>query len=191
MPNVMTRSLTNVEGNFMMKRFAIAVALTVGAGSAALAADLPPPAPAPRPKKPMQLELGLKNESGRRRGNPSRNAEKIILLNATPEVFSWSTIGAFLPDSRPILSLVRCNSMKSLSRGRHPGDACPSLRDAAVTRTRAMAPRPVTRLGGSTDQTLARWRSVFSTEARTPRLRGPPRSPFLIAAVRPRSCSPK
>jgi outer membrane immunogenic protein len=42
------RSITNVEGHFMMKRFAIAVALTVGAGSVALAADLPPPAPAPR-----------------------------------------------------------------------------------------------------------------------------------------------
>jgi hypothetical protein len=40
------------------------------------------------PKKPMQLELGLKNESGRRGGNPSRNAEKIILHNAIPEVFS-------------------------------------------------------------------------------------------------------
>jgi hypothetical protein len=76
----------------------------------------------------MQLELGLKNESGRAVWNQSRTPKKIILLNAIPaeaEAFSSSTIELSCPKD------PRSKFVKSFGRSRS-SNPYPSLCAAAV-----------------------------------------------------------
>ena len=96
---------------------------------------------------------------------------------------------SFLPNRHQSFPVWK--SMKSLGRGRAPGDACPSLRDATVTHNPCDGLRPVTRFGGSTDQTRARRRSAVS-DCRSNSISERTASiAFLIAAPSSRSFSDK
>jgi hypothetical protein len=103
-------------------------------------------------KKLMQLDPGQKDQVCAAGAEIHQDRRKVIPFNGIPpkaEAPTHHPRSSFLPRIAANPYHVTWKSMNSLGRAEHPGDAYPSLPDAAVTRNPCMALQPVTRSGGN------------------------------------------
>jgi hypothetical protein len=104
-------------------------------------------------KKLMQLDSGQKDQVRAAGAEIHQDRRKVIPFNGIPpkagSSYSSSTIELFAQDGRQSLPRDVEVNEQPRSGQEHPGDAYPSLPDAAVTRNPCMALQPVTRSGGN------------------------------------------